>query len=240
MSMHIQAQVGDIAEKILLPGDPLRAKYIAETYLEDAVCFNEVRGMYGYTGTYKGHRVSVMGTGMGVPSISIYVKELICEYGCKTLIRIGTAGSYDADLNVGQLVISKGTCYTTSVMDYEKLPGVFAPVADPELVVLAKNKAKEFDIDAVVGLTVCNDLLYFDARREYSLIWNKWGVIASEMEGAGLYMLAERYRAKALTIMNISNNIFAPEKSKPLTQQQRERELDAMIKLALETAIAAE
>ena len=109
MSMHIEALQGEIAEKILLPGDPLRAKYIAETYLENPVCFNKVRDMYGYTGTYQGQRVSVMGTGMGVPSISIYAKELMDEYGCKTLIRIGTAGSYDESLNVGELVISKAT-----------------------------------------------------------------------------------------------------------------------------------
>lgn len=237
MSMHINAKMGDIAEKILLPGDPLRAKYIAETYLENPVCFNEVRGMYGYTGTYKGVPVSVMGTGMGVPSIHIYARELMTEYGCKTLIRIGTAGSYEPTLNVGELVISKGCCYTSSFMNYAHLEGIFAPVADFELVHTADKLAKEMGIPARVGLTVCNDLLYFDNKPEIARKWNEYGVIASEQECVALYALASQFRTRALTIMNISNNIVNPE-DKPLSQEARERELDNMIRLALETAIA--
>ncbi len=237
MSMHISAKMGDIAEKILLPGDPLRAKYIAENYLEDAVCFNEVRGMYGYTGYYKGHRISVMGTGMGVPSIHIYARELITEYGCKTLIRVGTAGSYEPTLNIGELVISKGCCYTSSFMNYAHLEGTMSLVADFELVYIANKLAKEMGIPARVGLTVCNDLLYFENKPETAKRWNEYGVIASEQEAAALYALASQFRVKALTIMNIANNFANPDQ-KPLTQEERERELDNMIKLALETAIA--
>ena len=177
MSDHINAKKGDIAERILLPGDPLRAKYIAENYLENPVCFNEVRGMYGYTGTYKGVPVSVMGTGMGVPSIHIYARELMTEYDVKTLIRIGTGGSYDLSLNVGELVISKGCCYTSSFMDYADLKGTFSAVADHGLVYKAEKLAEKMEIPARVGLTVCNDLLYFDNKPEIAKQWNKYGVI---------------------------------------------------------------
>ena len=237
MSMHISAKMGDIAERILLPGDPLRAKYIAETYLENPVCFNEVRGMYGYTGTYKGVPVSVMGTGMGVPSIHIYARELMTEYGCKTLIRVGTAGSYEPTLNVGELVISKGCCYTSSFMDYAHLEGTFSAVADHKLVYIAEKLAEEMNIPARVGLTVCNDLLYFDNKPEIAKKWNEYGVVASEQEAVALYALASQFRTKALTIMNIANNFANPDQP-PLSQEARERELDNMIKLALETAIA--
>ena len=151
MSDHINAKKGDIAERILLPGDPLRAKYIAENYLENPVCFNEVRGMYGFTGTYKGVPVSVMGTGMGVPSIHIYARELMTEYDVKTLIRIGTGGSYDESLNVGELVISKGCCYTSSFMEYANLQGTFSAVADHGLVYKAEKLAEEMEGTLKVG-----------------------------------------------------------------------------------------
>ena len=159
MSDHINAKKGDIAERILLPGDPLRAKYIAENYLENPVCFNEVRGMYGYTGTYKGVPVSVMGTGMGVPSIHIYARELMTEYDVKTLIRIGTGGSYDLSLNVGELVISKGCCYTSSFMDYADLKGTFSAVADHGLVYKAEKLAEKINdlgvkLDALDALSL--------------------------------------------------------------------------------------
>ena len=236
MSDHINAKKGDIAERILLPGDPLRAKYIAENYLENPVCFNEVRGMYGYTGTYKGVPVSVMGTGMGVPSIHIYARELMTEYDVQTLIRIGTAGSYEPDLNVGELVISQGCCYTSSFMDYANLQGTFSAVADYELVHKASVIAKEMGVPARVGLTVCNDLLYFDNKPEIAKQWNKYGVVASEQEAVALYALGSQFRRKTLTIMNIVMNIFNPDRV-PLSQEAREKELDDMIKLALGTAI---
>jgi len=237
MSGHINAKKGEIAERILLPGDPLRAKYIAEHYLENAVCFNEVRGMYGYTGTYKGVPVSVMGTGMGVPSIHIYARELMTEYDVKTLIRIGTGGSYDENLNVGDLVISKGCCYTSSFMNYAHLEGVYSAVADFELVHHANRLAKEMGISAQVGLTVCNDLLYFDNKPEIAKQWNKYGVIGSEQEAVALYALAAQFRTKALMIMSVVANIFKPEQPE-LSKEAREKELHNMITLALETAIA--
>ncbi|MBR0306860.1 MAG: purine-nucleoside phosphorylase [Lachnospiraceae bacterium] len=237
MSGHINAKMGEIAERILLPGDPLRAKYIAETYLENPVCFNEVRGMYGFTGTYKGVPVSVMGTGMGVPSISIYARELMEDYGVKTLIRIGTGGSYDEGLNVGDLVISQGCCYTSSIMEYANLAGTYSAVADFELVYLANKIAKEMGISAKVGLTVCNDLLYFDNKPEIAKQWNKYGVIGSEQEALGLYALASQFRRKAVMIMSVVANIFKPDQ-KELTKEEREKELHNMITLALETAIA--
>jgi len=237
MSDHINAKKGDIAERILLPGDPLRAKYIAENYLENAVCFNEVRGMLGYTGTYKGVPVSVMGTGMGVPSIHIYARELMTEYDVKTLIRIGTGGSYDKTLNVGELVISKGCCYTSSFMEYADLHGTFSAVADFELVYTANKLAKEMGIPARVGLTVCNDLLYFDNKPEVARQWNKYGVIGSEQEAVALYALASQFRTRALMIMSIAGSIVNRDQ-KPLSKEAREKELDDMIKLALETAIS--
>ena len=237
MSDHINAKKGDIAERILLPGDPLRAKYIAETYLENPVCFNEVRGMLGYTGTYKGVPVSVMGTGMGVPSIHIYARELMTEYDVKTLIRIGTGGSYDPTLNVDELVISKGCCYTSSFMDYADLKGVFSAVADHRLVYKAEKLAEEMNIPARVGLTVCNDLLYFDNKPEIAKQWNKYGVIGSEQEAVALYALGSQFRTKALMIMSIAANIFNPDQP-ALSKEARERELDKMSKLALETAIS--
>ena len=237
MSDHINAKKGDIAERILLPGDPLRAKYIAETYLENPVCFNEVRGMYGYTGTYKGVPVSVMGTGMGVPSIHIYARELMTEYDVKTLIRIGTGGSYDLSLNVGELVISKGCCYTSSFMDYADLKGTFSAVADHGLVYKAEKLAEKMEIPARVGLTVCNDLLYFDNKPEIAKQWNKYGVIGSEQEAVALYALASQFRTKALMIMSVAVNILDLDQP-PLSKEAREKELDNMIRLALETAIA--
>ena len=236
MSGHINAKKGEIAERILLPGDPLRAKYIAETYLENPVCFNEVRGMYGFTGTYKGVPVSVMGTGMGVPSISIYARELMEEYDVKTLIRIGTGGSYDEGLNVGDLVISQGCCYTSSIMEYANLAGTYSAVADFELVYLANKIAKEMGISAKVGLTVCNDLLYFANKPEIAKQWNKYGVIGSEQEAVALYALGSQFRTKTLMIMSIAANILNPSQP-PLSKEAREKELDNMIKLALETAI---
>lgn len=237
MSDHINAKKGDIAERILLPGDPLRAKYIAENYLENSVCFNEVRGMYGYTGTYKGVPVSVMGTGMGVPSIHIYARELMTEYDVKTLIRIGTGGSYDLSLNVGELVISKGCCYTSSFMDYADLKGTFSAVADHGLVYKAEKLAEKMEIPARVGLTVCNDLLYFDNKPEIAKQWNKYGVIGSEQEAVALYALASQFRTKALMIMSVAVNILDLDQP-PLSKEAREKELDNMIRLALETAIA--
>jgi len=236
MSMHISAKPGEIAERILLPGDPMRAKYIAETYLENPVLFNEIRGMWGYTGTYNGVPVSVMGTGMGVPSMLIYCRELMTEYGCKTLVRIGTGGAYDPDVRVGEVVISKGCCYTSNVMIHADIEGTFSATADYELVHTAATKAKEMGIPARVGLTVCNDALYMDDKLKNAHQWNRYGVIASEQEAFALYALASEFRTKAVTLISIGRNIVNPIVP-PVSAAAKERELDNVIRLAIETAI---
>ena len=231
MSMHISAKPGEIAEKILLPGDPLRAKYIAETYFEDPVLVNEVRGALCYTGTYRGVRMSVMGTGMGIPSVHIYATELISEYGCRELIRIGTAGGLKEGMHMDDVVLSQATSYTSSFND-NWFCGHYAPCADFELLVRAYNKAKEMDIPVHVGNTICNDLLYRDERFFHNDLWAEFGIIASEMEGAALYTVAAHLRAKALTVMTVAGG---PGVTEGASQEKRERGLDDMILLALNT-----
>lgn len=235
MSMHIAAKAGEIAPNILLPGDPMRAKHIAETYLEDAVCFNEIRGMYGYTGTYKGQRVSVMGTGMGIPSILIYATELARDYGCKKMIRLGTAGAYSEKLKALDLVLSQATS-TTSALNDHIFPGHYAPCADFELLDKCYHIARERGLPVYVGNTICNDHLYIDNKEEYKKVWADYGVIASEMEGAGLYTVAARYGAKALTVMSIVETSFKPG-AKGVSAEDKEKNLKDMILLALDTAI---
>lgn len=235
MSMHITASPGDIAERILLPGDPLRAKYIAERYLKNAVCFNELRGMLGYTGEYSGERVSVMGTGMGIPSVLIYTTELCRDYGCQKLVRIGTAGGYDRDLKLMDVVLSQATSTTSALNDYT-FPGHYAPTADFLLLDRAYHLAKEREIAVYVGNTLCNDHLYFDNRGDNAELWAEYGVIASEMEAAALYTVAARYKKQALTIMTIVETVNGEDDS-VVSDEDKERSLDGMIKLALDTVL---
>ena len=234
MSMHISAKPGEIAPNVLLPGDPLRAKYIAENFLEDAVCINEIRGMYGYTGTYKGQKVTVMGTGMGIPSIMIYTTELCREYGCKKLVRIGTGGAVRESLNVGDIVLSSAVSTTSSLNMYH-LPGTFAPVADFDLLHKAYHLAKDKGIDVTVGNTLSNDYLYVDNKAEYSRQWEKYGILLSEQEGAGLYTVAAKEGVKALMIVSVVINLYRPEEQ--MSDEQKERGLNDMIELGLETLI---
>lgn len=237
MSMHINAKPGEIAESILLPGDPMRAKYIAETFLEDAVLFNDMRGILGYTGRYNGERVSVMATGMGIPSIVIYATELCRDYNCQKLIRIGTAGAFDKKLKLMDIVLSQATSLTSSLNDYT-FPGHFSPVADFELLDKAYHLAKGRALPVYVGNTLCNDHLYIKDKDEYKKIWNEYGVIASEMEGAGLYTVAAHYGKRALTMMSIVQTTFNPSDGEPtVSNEDRERALNDMITLALDTAI---
>lgn len=233
--MHLEAAPGDIAERIVLPGDPLRAKYIAENYLDDPKLFNSVRGILGYTGTYSGIPVSVMGTGMGVPAMLIYATELIRDYGVKVLIRTGTAGAFDPDLDIGDIVFSEA-CSTNSAINDHILPGHLAMMADFDLLMAAYQTACEMGLKVRVGNTICNDLMYIDNKPEYAKKWLEYGVIASEMEAAGLYTAAGRYRAKALTMMTIGSSLLGRDK-KPLTKEQKEKNLDDMITLALKTII---
>ncbi len=228
-SIHINAEVGDIAETILLPGDPLRAKYIAENFMEDAVCFNEIRGNFGYTGTYKGKRVSVMGTGMGMPSISIYAHELITVYGCKNLIRIGSAGSYQADVHTRDLVMAVASS-TDSNFEYTfHLPGHFSPCADFDLMVAAKTSAIQQGINLKAGNVASVDVFYDDDPDTWKS-WAKMGVLAVEMESAALYMNAARYGAKALALVTISDNFVTGEKLSP---EDREKSFTDMISVSL-------
>ena len=231
MSMHISAKPGEIAKKILLPGDPLRAKYIAETYLKDSKLVNEVRGAYCYTGTYNDVEVSVMGTGMGIPSMAIYATELCRDYGCEELIRIGTGGGFVEGMKENDIVLSQATS-TYSAINNSWFNGSYAPCADFELLHKAYHIADELGVKAYVGNTICNDLFYRDDKKEEMQKWMKHGIIAGEMEAAALYSVAAEFKRKALTIIQISGGPFV---SGELTAEQREKGLDNMIKVALDT-----
>ena len=228
-SIHIDAEIGEIAETILLPGDPLRAKFIAENFLENPVCFNEIRGMFGYTGEYRGKKVSVMGTGMGMPSMAIYAHELITVYGCKNLIRIGSAGSYQEDVRTRDLVLAVASS-TDSRFEYNfGLPGHFSPCADLDLMIAARISAEKEKVSVKAGNVVSVDVFYDDEQD----VWKKWakmGVLAVEMEAAALYMNAARYGAKALAMMTISDHFVTGEK---LTPEEREQTFTEMIRVAL-------
>ena len=233
MSMHISAKPGEIAPNVLLPGDPLRAKYIAEKFLDDAVCINEIRGMHGYTGTYKGQRVTVMATGMGIPSMMIYATELCREYGCKKLVRIGTCGNVSDRLRVGDLVIASAIS-TTSGINLYNLPGTFAPTADFELLHKAFHCAVERGITPFVGNTLSNDYLYVDDKPEYLKRWAAYGVLACEQEGAGLYSVAAKEGVKAVMLANVVCDFFHPD-CDSMSDEEKERGLDDMILIALDT-----
>ncbi|WP_448821186.1 purine-nucleoside phosphorylase [Cetobacterium sp.] len=233
MSVHIGAKKGDIAETVLLPGDPLRAKWIAETFLEDVVCYNEVRGMYGYTGTYKGRRVSVQGTGMGVPSISIYVNELIRDYGVKNLIRVGTAGSYREDIKIRDVILAMSSS-TTSGINRLRFDGAdYAPTADFELFMRAAEAAKVKGIKIKGGNVLTVDEFYGDNFEAYKK-WANFGVLCVEMETAALYTIAAKYNAKALTILTISDSLVTGEET---TSLERQTTLKDMVEIALESVV---
>ena len=232
MSTHISAAPGEIAEDILMPGDPLRAKYIAEHYLSDSQCINEIRGMYGYTGNYKGKRITVIASGMGTPSLMIYMTELCRDYGAKRFIRIGTCGCVRESLKINDLILSTAVS-TTSGINLYSLPGTFAPAADFELAYDTYTTAKEMDIPLFTGTTLCNDHFYVENKPEYSRQWEKWGILASEQEGAGLYSVAAREGVKAVMLLTVVSNLYHPEHD--LSAEEREKGLDRMIRLGLET-----
>lgn len=227
---HIMANEGDIAETVLLPGDPMRAKFIAENYLENAKCYNKVRGMFGFTGTYKGKRISVQGTGMGMPSHSIYVDELINVYKAKKLIRIGSAGSINNDVNLRDIVIAEAAS-TNSGINRRRFNGMnYAPCANFELLYAAYNKAKEKNINVKVGNILSSDLFY-DNTGDSVELWADYSCLAVEMETAELYTLAARYGVKALSILTISDHIL---KGLETTPEERERTFTDMMEIALE------
>ena len=233
MSIHIAAKVEDIAKTVLLPGDPKRAKWIAENYLENFFCYTDIRGMLGFTGTYKGKRISVQGTGMGIPSISIYITELMKDYGVKNLIRIGSAGSYQKDIKVRDVVIAMSTSTDSNINNRRFYGGNFSPTANFELFSLALKVAEEKNIKIKAGNVLTSDEFYNDDS-DYYKKWADFGILAVEMETAGLYTLAAKYRAKALSILTISDSLVSPEIT---SAEEREKTFSEMIELALETAI---
>jgi len=233
MSVHINANQGDIAESILLPGDPLRAKYIAENFLEDITCYNEVRGMLGFTGTYKGKRVSVQGTGMGIPSISIYVNELIREYGVKNLVRVGSCGAIQKDIKVRDVILAM-TSSTDSNVNRLAFPGFdYAPCANFELLQKAYQVGKEKGLEIRVGNVLSADVFYRDSMDMVKKLGDH-GVLAVEMETTALYTLAAKYNVNALSILTVSDHIFTGEET---TAEERQTTFNDMIIMALDALI---
>ena len=233
MSIHIGAKVGDIAETVLLPGDPKRAKWIAENYLENPFCYTDIRGMLGFTGTYKGKKVSVQGTGMGIPSISIYITELMKDYRVKNLIRVGSAGSYQKDVKVRDVVIAMSTSTDSNINNRRFNGANFSPTANFELFKTALKVAEEKNIKIKAGNVLTSDEFYND-NSDYYKKWADFGVLAVEMETAGLYTLAAKYKTRALSILTISDSLVSPEIT---SAEEREKTFSEMIELALETAI---
>ena len=232
---HIAAAKGEIAERILLPGDPLRAKFIAENFLESPRQYNSVRNILGYTGTYKGVPVSVQGTGMGMPSISVYVHELISEYGVKKLFRVGTCGGMHQNVKVRDVIIAQGAS-TDSSMVRNIFGGSinFAPLADYELLSKAVANAKKLGLSAKVGNVISVDRFYNKEIDSEKL--RSYGILAVEMETAALYLLAAQFQVQALAILTVSDHLFAPEST---TAAERQTSFTDMVKIVLETAIEA-
>ena len=235
MSVHIGAQPGEIAERVLLPGDPMRAKWIAETYLSDAVCYTTVRGMLGFTGTWQGVPVSVQGSGMGMPSATIYTHELVTEYLVKTVIRVGSCGAIADDLNLGDVVAAIGSA-TDSNMNRVRFDGLidYAPVADFGLLRTAVDIAAARDVAMRVGPILAADAFYTDRPDLYDTLAD-YGVLAVEMESAAIYTTAARYRARALTVLTVSDHIKRGDK---MTSAQREQGFGDMVQIGLDTAVA--
>ena len=234
MTAHIYAaQKGEIAESILLPGDPLRAKFIAENFLDSPRCYNEIRGMLGYTGTYKGVPVSVQGTGMGMPSMGIYSWELIKDYGVQNLIRIGSAGSFLEEIKIRDIVFGVAASTDSNYVHTFGINGTYAPCADFDLLLKAKASADKLGISVHAGNIVSCDVFY-EQQADWWQKWAQMGVMAVEMEAAALYMNAAYLGAKALCIVTISDHFITSEQS---TSEEREKTFTDMMKVALETAI---
>ncbi|NMD70001.1 purine-nucleoside phosphorylase [Bacillus sp. DNRA2] len=232
MSIHIAAKENEIAETVLLPGDPLRAKYIAETFLENAVCYNEVRNMFGYTGTYKGKRISVQGTGMGVPSISIYITELMQSYNAQKLIRVGTCGAIQKDVKVRDVILAMSAS-TDSQMNRLTFGAVdYAPTADFGLLKSAYDVGIEKGLNLKVGNVFTADIFYNDNAEHEK--WAKYQILAIEMETAALYTLAAKFGRKALSVLTVSDHILTGEET---TSEERQTTFNEMIEVALEGAI---
>lgn len=231
-TFHIEAEEGQIAKTVLMPGDPMRAKYIAEHYLTDVICYSQVRGMNGYTGYYNGKKVSVQGSGMGIPSMGIYSYELFNTFGVDQIIRVGTCGAVNRDVEVGSLILAMGCCSNSNFPSQYHLPGIFAPLADYGLLESAVNQARILEAPFYVGNVYSSDVFYEDLAGEKGQ-WEKMGVLAQEMETMSLYCTAARAGKKALTMLTVGSSIHS---SKALTNEEREKNLDTMIRCALEVA----
>lgn len=232
MSTHIGAKQGDIAESILLPGDPLRAKYIAETYLEDVIQYNEVRGMLGYTGTYKGKRISVQGTGMGIPSISIYIHELMEEYGVQNLIRVGTCGAYHSDIHVRDIILAQGAT-TDSQVNRNIFGGIdYAPLADFGMLKDAYELCEAKELPVRVGNVFTSDAFYRENPQETTALLEKYGVLGVEMETTALYTIAAKFKRKAMSILTVSDHVITGEET---TSEERQTSFNEMMEVALDT-----
>src|SRR5690606_10464899 len=233
MSTHIEAKPGEIAESVLLPGDPMRAKWIAETFLENAKCYNDVRGMLGYTGTFQGKRISVQGTGMGIPSAVIYCHELINDYGVKNLIRVGSVGSYQKDIHLRDIVIAMAASSTSGINNTRFVNCDYSPTADFDLFMKAALYAKEKNIPIKAGNVLSSDQFYEDDFNNYKK-WADFGVLCVEMEAAGLYTIAAKFNVKALATLTISDSLVTGEST---TADEREGSFSKMIEIALNTLL---
>jgi len=234
MSVHIGAEQGEIADKILLPGDPLRAQYIAETYLEDVTQYNQVRGMYGFTGTYKGERISVQGTGMGVPSISIYANELIQSYDVKKLIRVGTCGAIQKNVKVRDVILAQGATTDSQQNNLIFDHIAYSPIADFDLLKNAYDIGTNKGLNLRVGNIFTSDTFYRDNAKEVNALLTKYKVLAIEMESSALYTLAAKYDRQALSILTVSDHVITGEET---SAEERQTSFNEMMEVALETAI---
>lgn len=229
---HNEAKLGDFAKTVLMPGDPLRAKYIADNYLENVRCVNKVRNMLAFTGTYKGKEVSVMGGGMGIASVGIYSYELFNFYDVENIIRIGSAGALADDVQLRDVIIAEGACTNSCYAEQYELPGTYAPIASFDLMTKAVNAANEKNIKTKVGNVLATDMFY-DERENSAKAWQKMGVLCMEMEAPALYMNAARAGKKALAILTISD---CPFKGLSLPAQERQESFTQMMEIALEIA----
>ena len=229
---HINAKPGDFAKTVLMPGDPLRAKFIAENFLEDAVLVNNVRGVQGYTGYYKGKRVSVMASGMGQPSIGIYSYELYHFFDVDTIIRVGSCGSFSPDLHARDIILAQGACTNGNYASQYNLPGTFAPIADFELLSRAAKECEAAGVNYRVGNILSSDMFYDDANS--GMTWAKMGVLGVEMESAALYCNAARAGKKALCICTVSDSFIYPEEN--TTAEERQNSFTKMMEIALNLA----
>jgi purine-nucleoside phosphorylase len=229
---HISAKYGDFAKTVLMPGDPLRAEFIAKTYLENAVLVNDVRGVHGYTGYYKGKRVSVMASGMGQPSIGIYSYELFNFYGVETIIRVGSCGGFSPELHARDIIIAMGACTNGNYASQYNLPGTFAPIADFDMVRRAVDECEKMGVNYRVGNILSSDMFYDDANS--GMQWAKMNVLGVEMESAALYCNAARAGKKALCICTVSDSFVYPEEN--TTAEERQNSFTKMMEIALNIA----